>query len=181
MADWEIPIKGPLTFIIATMTIITNILLISVFVFRSNRSPTTIILTSLAVSNSAICITQIPEVIYFNMARNYKNSYMKCEWRVTNHVMYVIYNVFRMTSNRLTVLLGLQRLLAVCTPFYYSRICNPKSTSITVTSITMIAMRSFGKRYKGTTNIYHLSEERDFTIWVYHCYFPIIDRCSRGH
>ncbi|XP_022329655.2 sex peptide receptor-related protein 2-like [Crassostrea virginica] len=140
IADWEIPIKGPLTFIIATMTIITNILLISVFVFRSNRSPTTIILTSLAVSNSAICITQIPEAIYFNMAGNYKNPYMRYEWCVTKHVMYVIYNVFRMTSNWLTVLLGLQRLLAVCTPFYYSRICNPKSTSITVTSITVIAV-----------------------------------------
>ena len=48
--------------------------------------------------------------------------------------------MFRMTSNWLTVLLGLQRLLAVCTPFYYSRICNPKSTSITVTSITVIAV-----------------------------------------
>ena len=113
MVDWEIPIKGPLTFIIATMTIITNILLISVFVFRRNRSPTTIILTSLAVSNSAICITQIPEVIYFNMAGNYKNSYMKYEWCVTNHVMYVIYNVFCMTSNWLTVLLGIQRLPCV--------------------------------------------------------------------
>ena len=140
IADWEIPIKGPLTFIIATLTIITNILLISVFVFRSNRSPTTIILTSLAVSNSVICITQIPEAIYFNMAGNYKNPYMRYEWCVTKHVMYVIYNVFRMTSNWLTVLLGLQRLLAVCTPFYYSRICNPKSTSITVTSITVIAV-----------------------------------------
>ena len=140
MADWEIPIKGPLTFIIATFTIITNILLISVFVFRSNRSPTIIILTSLAVSNSVICITQIPEAIYFNMAGNYRNHYMRYEWCVTNHVMYVIYNVFRMTSNWLTVLLGLQRILAVCTPFYYSRICNPKATAITITSITTIAV-----------------------------------------
>ena len=140
MADWEIPIKGPLTFIIATFTIITNILLISVFVFRSNRCPTTIILTSLAVSNSVICITQIPGAIYFNMAGNYRNPYIRYEWCVTNHVMYVIYKVFRMTSNWLTVLLGLQRILAFYSPLYYSRICNPKATAITITFITTIAV-----------------------------------------
>ena len=37
MADWEIPVKGPLTFIIFVMTVITNALLISVFVFDCLR------------------------------------------------------------------------------------------------------------------------------------------------
>ena len=139
-ADWEIPIRGPLTFIIAIMTVITNALLISVFVFRSTRSPTTIILTSLAVSNSVICFSQLPDAIYFNMAGNSNNPYMKYGWCVTNHVFFIIYSVFRMTSNWLTVLLGLQRLLAVCTPFYYSRVCNPKTTMITIASILLTAM-----------------------------------------
>lgn len=139
-ADWEIPIRGPLTFIIAIMTIITNALLISVFIFRSHRSPTTIVLTSLAISDTIICLTRLPESIYFNMAGNYKNLYMTYGWCVTNHVLYVIYSIFRMTSNWFTALLGLQRLLAVCTPFYYSRICNAKTTIIKVAVIVIIAV-----------------------------------------
>lgn len=139
-ADWEIPIRGPLTFIIAIMTIITNALLISVFIFRSHRSPTTIVLTSLAISDTIICLTRLPESIYFNMAGNYKNPYMTYGWCVTNHVLYVIYSIFRMTSNWFTALLGLQRLLAVCTPFYYSRICNAKTTIIKVAVIVIIAV-----------------------------------------
>lgn len=139
-ADWEIPIRGPLTFIIAIMTIITNALLISVFIFRSHRSPTTIVLTSLAISDTIICLTRLPESIYFNMAGNYKNLYMTYDWCVTNHVLYVIYSIFRMTSNWFTALLGLQRLLAVCTPFYYSRICNAKTTIIKVAVIVIIAV-----------------------------------------
>ncbi|XP_034323130.2 sex peptide receptor-related protein 2-like [Magallana gigas] len=139
-ADWEIPIRGPLTFIIAIMTIITNALLISVFIFRSHRSPTTIVLTSLAISDTIICLTRLPESIYFNMAGNYKNLYMTYGWCVTNHVLYVIYSIFRMTSNWFTALLGWQRLLAVCTPFYYSRICNAKTTIIKVAVIVIIAV-----------------------------------------
>lgn len=139
-ADWEIPIRGPLTFIIAIMTIITNALLISVFIFRSHRSPTTIVLTSLAISDTIICLTRLPESIYFNMAGNYKNLYMTYGWCVTNHVLYVIYSIFRMTSNWFTALLGFQRLLAVCTPFYYSRICNAKTTIIKVAVIVIIAV-----------------------------------------
>lgn len=104
-ADWEIPIRGPLTFIIAIMTIITNALLISVFIFRSHRSPTTIVLTSLAISDTIICLTRLPESIYFNMAGNYKNLYMTYGWCVTNHALYVIYSIFRMASNWFTTLL----------------------------------------------------------------------------
>lgn len=162
-ADWEIPIRGPLKFIIAIMTIFTNALLISVFIFRSHRSPTTIVLTSLAISDTVICLTQLPESIYFNMAGNYKNLYMTYGWCVTSHVLFVIYSIFRMTSNWFTALLGLQRLLAVCTPFYYSRICNAKTTMIKVAAIVIIAVilyqyEAFGKDIKKLP-IYSLENE----------------------
>lgn len=139
-ADWEIPIRGYLTFFIATTTIISNVLLISVFIFRSKRSPTTIVLTSLAVSDSIICITRLPEAIYFNMAENHKDLYMPYSWCVANHVLYIIYNIFRMASNWLTALLGLQRLLAVCVPFYYSKICNTRMSVVKIVSIVIIAV-----------------------------------------
>ncbi|XP_048737372.1 melanopsin-like [Ostrea edulis] len=139
-ADWEIPIRGPITFCIATTTLITNFLLIFVFIFRSKRSPTTIVLTSLAISDSLICITRLPEAIYFNMAQNYKNLYMNYSWCVTNHALFVMYSIFRMTSNWLTALLGLQRLLAVCMPFYYSRICSTSTTVIKIASIAVISV-----------------------------------------
>ncbi|XP_048751221.2 uncharacterized protein LOC125662921 [Ostrea edulis] len=139
-AEWEIPIRGPITFCIATTTLITNFLLISVFIFRSKRSPTTIVLTSLAISDSLICIAKLPEAIYFNMAQNYKNLYMNYSWCVANHALFVMYSIFRMTSNWLTALLGLQRLLAVCMPFYYSRICSTSTTVIKIVCIAVISV-----------------------------------------
>lgn len=35
-----------------------------------------LIITSLAISDTIICLTRLPESIYFNMAGNYKNPYM---------------------------------------------------------------------------------------------------------
>ncbi|XP_062587798.1 sex peptide receptor-like [Saccostrea cucullata] len=137
--EWEVPIRGYLTFFIALITILTNILLICVFIFRSTRSPTTIVLTSLAISDSIICFTKLPEAIYFNMAENYKNLYMTYEWCKANHVLYVIYQICRMTSNWFTAMLGVQRLLAVALPFKYSKLCSNVATAVEIAVIAFVA------------------------------------------
>ncbi|XP_048737330.2 sex peptide receptor-like [Ostrea edulis] len=137
--DWEIPIRGYVTFFVALVTILTNMLLISVFIFRSSRSPTTVVLTSLAISDSIICMTRLPEAIYFNMAKNYQNLYVTYRWCKASHVLYIIYQIFRMTSNWCTALLGTQRLLAVALPFKYNRICSNRATIIEIAVIVTVS------------------------------------------
>ncbi|XP_056021646.1 sex peptide receptor-like [Ostrea edulis] len=137
--DWEIPIRGYVTFFVALITILTNMLLISVFIFRSSRSPTSVVLTSLAISDSIICMTRLPEAIYFNMAKNYQNLYVTYRWCIANHVLYIIYQIFRMTSNWCTALLGTQRLLAVALPFKYNRICSNRATIIEIAVIVTVS------------------------------------------
>lgn len=71
VGEWEIAIRGYVTFFIALATILSNIVLVSVFVFRSSRTFSTIVLTSLAISDSIICFTRLPKAVYFNMAGNH--------------------------------------------------------------------------------------------------------------
>nr|XP_022334365.1 sex peptide receptor-like [Crassostrea virginica] len=140
VAEWEIVISGYVTFFIALATILTNILLISVFIFRSSRSYTTIVLTSLAISDTIICITRLPGAIYFNMAGNYKNLYVTYQWCMANHVLYVIHQIFRMTSNWFTALLGVQRLLAIALPFKHAKVCNNQVTFVAIGVIGVVAV-----------------------------------------
>ncbi|XP_061186856.1 sex peptide receptor-like [Saccostrea echinata] len=136
---WEIPLRGYVKCILAFITIVTNTLLVSVFIFRSTRSPTTIVLTSLAISDSVICFTELPEAIYFNIAENYKNLYVTYQWCKVNHVLYIIYQICRMTSNWFTAVLGIQRLLAVALPFKYSKLCSNTATFVEIAVITLVA------------------------------------------
>ena len=140
VAEWEIVIRGYITFFLALATILTNILLISGFIFRSSRSCTTIVLTSLAISDTIICIPRLPEAIYFNMAGNYKNLYVTYQWCMANHVLYVIYQIFRMTSNWFTALLGVQRLLAIALPFKHAKVCNNQVTFVAIGVIGVVAV-----------------------------------------
>ena len=168
VAEWEIVIRGYITFFIALATILTNILLISVFIFRSSRSYTTIVLTSLAISDTIICITRLPEAIYFNMAGNYKALYVTYKWCMANHVLYVIYQIFRMTSNWFTALLGVQRLLVIALPFKHAKFCNNRITFIIIGVIGVVSVLL--NLYEGL-GIY-IAELPIYTSWFFNESLP---------
>nr|XP_022322849.1 sex peptide receptor-like [Crassostrea virginica] len=168
VGEWEIVIRGYVTFFIALATILTNILLISVFIFRSSRSYITIVLTSLAISDAIICFTRLPGAIYFNMAGNYKNLYITYQWCVANHVLYVIYQIFRMTSNWFTALLGVQRLLAIALPFKHAKVCNNRVTFVIIGVIGIVAVLL--NLYEGL-GIY-IAELPIYTSWFFNESLP---------
>lgn len=140
VGEWEIAIRGYVTFFIALATILSNIVLVSVFVFRSSRTSTTIVLTSLAISDSIICLTRLPEAVYFNMAGNYKNLYITYPWCIASHVLYVTYQVYRMTSNWLTALLGVQRLVAIALPFKHGKLFSSRASCVEIAVIVAVSV-----------------------------------------
>ena len=54
--------------------------------------------------------------------------------------MYVKYQIFRMTSNWFTALLGVQRLLAIALPFKHAKVCNNRVTFVTIGVIGIVAV-----------------------------------------
>lgn len=173
IGEWEIAIRGYVTFFIALATILSNIVLVSVFVFRSSRTSTTIVLTSLAISDSIICLTRLPEAVYFNMAGNYKNLYITYPWCIATHVLYVIYQVFRMTSNWLTALLGVQRLVAIALPFKHGKLFNSRASCVEIAVIVAVSV---------LLNLYealgiYISELPIYKTWYYNETLP--SSCTR--
>ena len=81
-ADWEIPIKGPLTFIIFAMTVITNSLLISIFVFRSIINPQRLL---------SLFLWHFQTRLFMSTWRGIPKA--------PTHDLIPVYNVFRMMSN----------------------------------------------------------------------------------
>ncbi|KAK3104733.1 hypothetical protein FSP39_008936 [Pinctada imbricata] len=110
-AIWEVYFRGHINFLIAFTTLINNLVMILVFIRRSTRSQTTVLLSSLAVSDIIICVTRIPEAVHFNINGYYDALYVTYNWCVANHVLYIIYQIFRIMSNWITALLGFQRWL----------------------------------------------------------------------
>ncbi|KAK3104879.1 hypothetical protein FSP39_012262 [Pinctada imbricata] len=139
-AMWEVYVRGHINFLIAFATIITNLVMILVFIRRSTRSQTTVLLTSLAVSDIIICVTRIPEAVHFNINGYYNALYVTYSWCVANHVLYIIYQIFRIMSNWITALLGFQRCISVVTPFKFKTICSMRVTIVTLVVILVMAV-----------------------------------------
>ena len=135
-AKWEPIFRGYFMFFIAIVVILSNTFMVMVFICRANRSQTTFVLSALAISDAIICTMRLPEAIYFNMAGNYK-EYVPYRWCIANHGLYITYQIFRVSSNWITALLGCQRCLSVCLPLKFKRICTMRNTLIAVGSILL--------------------------------------------
>ena len=134
--NWEVVVRGYITFVIAFVVIISNAFLVMVFVRRTTRSQTTFILGALAVSDAIICFTRLPEAFYFNILGNYED-YIPYNWCLANHGLYIIYQIFRVCSNWITALLGFQRCLCVCMPMTFKLIWTIKNTNLALVGILL--------------------------------------------
>lgn len=140
VGEWEIALRGYVTFFIALATVLSNILLVSVFVFRGSLTSTTTILTALAISDSIICLTRLPEAVYFNMAGNYKNLYITYPWCIASHALYITHQVFRMMSNWFTALLGVQRLVAIALPLKHGKLFSVRASVVEMQVIIAVSV-----------------------------------------
>ena len=145
-ANWEAAFRGYISFIIAFIVIVSNAFMLIVLVCRIRPSHTTVVLGSLAVSDVIICFTHLPGAFYFNILGNYE-EYVPYRWCYVNHVLYIIYQIFRFCSNWITALLGCQRCMSVWMPLKFNQICSIRNTFLAIGTISAIA---------GLLNIYEM-------------------------
>ena len=138
-AKWEIFFRGYITFFIALVVIVFNSFMVMVFVCRTARSQTTFVLGALAISDAFICFTRIPEAFYFNILANYE-EYVPYRWCMANHVLYIIYQIFRVSSNWITALLGCQRCLSFSMPMKFNQIWSIRNTLFALGTILFVSI-----------------------------------------
>ena len=105
-AHWETIFLGYITFFISLLVIVSNGVLLLVFVRRCSITSTTLILGALAVSDTIICSTRIPDSFYFFTLGKIE-FYVPYQWCIANRVLYIVYQIARTASNWLTTFLGL--------------------------------------------------------------------------
>ncbi|XP_069114776.1 sex peptide receptor-like [Argopecten irradians] len=124
------PMYGVLCPLLACTTLCTNILVIMVFTMNRMRSPTTILLTALAVSDILAALAITPLYIYFysiGEVLNYQEGlpYPLC---IYHSMAYKITAVFHAVSIWLTVVLGIQRYIVVAFPIPGRRLCSQRNS-----------------------------------------------------
>lgn len=124
---------------IALPTVIFNILVILVFAKKKMRTPTSVLLIALAMTDTIVCLSILPASFYFFIGERYK-SYLHYEWCSTEYILYVIQRMSRTASNWITVALGTQRFIIVCYPFKAKSICTVKSALMAVTAAVITSI-----------------------------------------
>lgn len=129
IAQQHIPVLSIVFPIIGILTILGNILVLFIFFKQKLKTPTSVLLIELAISDSLVCLPIVILYIYIYSFGNYKH-YLLFGWCIANHVGYITQQIFRSTSNWLTAILGVQRCIAVSYPFRAQRICTVKMSII---------------------------------------------------
>ena len=141
-AEWQATVLGYVYFIIGIATIIVNLLVFCVFLWKRIKTPTSVVLSVLAVSNALICLSQIPSAMYLYIMKNYL-EFVPHDWCVARHVLYIAHQIARNASNWLTATLGIQRSIIVCYPFQAKRYCSMKNTLIAIVIICLVSIGLF--------------------------------------
>lgn len=139
---WQNIVLGYVYFILSLLTIIINCLVFAVFIWKRIRTPTSVVLLALAVSNTIICATIIPSAYHLYIQGNY-SRYLPYHWCVIRHVLYIAHQMTRASSNWLVALLGIQRSIIVIFPFQAKRYCSMRNTCISIGAITLAAFIIF--------------------------------------
>ena len=138
-AKWEIVIRGYITFFIALVVTVSNSFMVMVFLRRAIGSQTTFLLVALAISDALICFTRLPEAFYFNILENHE-EYVPYRWCMANHVLYIIYQIFRVSSNWITALLGCQRCMSISMPMKFNQIWSMRNTLLALGTILLASI-----------------------------------------
>ena len=138
-AEWEIFFRGYLTFVLAIIVVVTNTCMLLVIVRRGILSSTTVVLSALAISDVIICLSRLPGSLYFQILGNHY-YYVPYHWCVADYALYILHQIFRVSSNWITALLGCQRCLSVCMLLKFKQFCTVRNTVLCVLVITIFAI-----------------------------------------
>ncbi|XP_061163231.1 sex peptide receptor-related protein 2-like [Saccostrea echinata] len=141
-ASWQNVILGYVYFLLSLLTILINCLVFAVFIWKRIRTPTSVVLLALAISNTIICATIMPSAYHLYM-KGYHTQYLSYHWCVVRHVLYIAHQMSRTSSNWLVALLGIQRSIIVLFPFQAKRYCSMRNTCISIAVIFLAAFLIF--------------------------------------
>ncbi|XP_060075350.1 sex peptide receptor-like [Ylistrum balloti] len=138
-ASFIVPMMGYAYPILALLTILTNVMVVVVFTMKI-RTPTSIILVALALSDTLTCLCMLPDSVYFYTLKNYQ-TYVPFGWCVyRQYIVAGLYRVMRTCSNWITLMLGLQRYVIVRLPFKANRICTARHSVLACIAACVIAI-----------------------------------------
>ncbi|XP_069114753.1 sex peptide receptor-like [Argopecten irradians] len=138
-APFIVPMMGYVYPILALMTLITNTVVVTIF-SKKMRTPTSIILVALALSDTLTCLCMLPDAVYLYTLKNYR-TYLPFGWCLYRHYITAdLYRVTRTCSNWITVVLGLQRYVVVRLPFKAKKICSSRHSIIACIVACVIAI-----------------------------------------
>lgn len=114
LTDFTIPIYGYISPIIVLFTLLTNLLLCCTLLKANMRTPTNLLLSSMAIADTLTGSTPIPAFLYYYTFDNYKEP-MSCRAVVIyKYTADMIPTICHTASIWLTVALAVQRYVTVC-------------------------------------------------------------------
>lgn len=124
--------------IVAILTVVTNILVVGVFLKQKMKSPTTTLLIGLAIGDAGVGAVTLPLHIYYHSLQNYRFTleYPGC---IFYHVAPVISTILHTVSVWVTMVLGVQRYLVVSHPFKGPKYCTIRASVIVLVYIYVFA------------------------------------------
>lgn len=133
-------INGILCPIISIATLISNVLAVTIFMKRHSRSPTTLMLTALAVSDIFAGGVLSPLFIYiYGVHADKTELILTYPFCIYHDLAYTFAAIFHANSIWLTTALGIQRYIVVAKPFSGRRICNFRKSFITIAVIFVLS------------------------------------------
>lgn len=136
--DLAVPIYGYITPIIAIITLVLNSTIIAIIMNKKLRSPTNIILVSIAVFDTLTILCPMPWYIKTFALRSYV-EYPSLPWcRVYIVLAAFLPTVFHNTVMWLTVMLAIHRYIGIFRPNLAKRLCNYRSVIGGILSIFIL-------------------------------------------
>lgn len=123
---------------VAILTVITNILVVGVFLKQKMKSPTTTLLIGLAIGDAGVGAATLPLHIYYHSLENYMYT-MEYPWCIYYHMAPVVSTILHTVSVWVTTVLGVQRYLVVSHPFVGPKYCTIKLSVIILLCVYALA------------------------------------------
>lgn len=138
------PIYGVVTPTFVLTTVLTNCLVCLVLVKRQMRSPSNVLLTAIAISDTLTGVCPLPCFVYFYTLGHSANDYVPHGWCFLLHCLIdYLPTIFHTTSVWLTVTLAAHRYVCLrCRPETVRRWCRMCSTVTAVVTVYVLALVS---------------------------------------
>ena len=148
--DFEVAVLGYVRPALIILTTLANLLVVAYFLGSKNRGKSTSLLfISIAISDTLTGLVLLPNSIYIYAL---DHEALSAEWcRTYMYLRLYFSQVLHTVSIWQTVLLGLQRYLCVCHPFFSGRICTFWKTFVAIVVIYGMAF---------IMHIYHLIDDK---------------------